>query len=268
MSDPDSSRAGRHSASRRGAGGGPRGQHRPRARPLSWRAEVRRQWGRRRTRAPSGCSWPCPLILVIAFAFGDARQPPRWRDDADLRPRAERARRTSASSRLPRVRAAPHVSSPRSSAGTPCRARRRGRRCATCSSRRCGGPACSRASSSSASARPLLATVLLPAWALARRWHRLRLGAADQPRGGPHLAEFLPRLALAWATSSSPCCRSRPSPSGSAPAPTLRSRRSAGPCSSASCSASSTSSTRWALAQRVAGALLAGVAGRAGGEPD
>lgn len=39
--------------------------------PLSWRAEWRRQWGRRRTLVAFGLVLALPLILVAAFAFGD-----------------------------------------------------------------------------------------------------------------------------------------------------------------------------------------------------
>lgn len=40
-------------------------------RPLSFRAEWRRQWGRRRTKVAFSLVGALPLILVIAFAFGD-----------------------------------------------------------------------------------------------------------------------------------------------------------------------------------------------------
>lgn len=40
-------------------------------RPLSFRAEWRRQWGRRRTKVAFALVGALPLILVIAFAFGD-----------------------------------------------------------------------------------------------------------------------------------------------------------------------------------------------------
>ncbi|MDN5766132.1 MAG: ABC transporter permease [Humibacillus sp.] len=39
--------------------------------PLSWRAELRRQWGRRRTLWAFGLLLALPLILVASFAFGD-----------------------------------------------------------------------------------------------------------------------------------------------------------------------------------------------------
>lgn len=39
--------------------------------PLSWRAEWGRQWGRRRTLVAFGLLLALPLILVVAFAFGD-----------------------------------------------------------------------------------------------------------------------------------------------------------------------------------------------------
>ena len=39
--------------------------------PLSWRAEVRRQWGRRRTTWAFGLLLALPLVLVGAFFFGD-----------------------------------------------------------------------------------------------------------------------------------------------------------------------------------------------------
>ncbi len=40
-------------------------------RTLTWRTEWRRQWGRRRTRVAFGLVVALPVILVIAFAFGD-----------------------------------------------------------------------------------------------------------------------------------------------------------------------------------------------------
>lgn len=40
--------------------------------PLSWRAEWGRQWGRRRTLVAFSLVVALPLILVVAFAFGDA----------------------------------------------------------------------------------------------------------------------------------------------------------------------------------------------------
>ncbi|HET8593650.1 MAG TPA: ABC transporter permease [Intrasporangium sp.] len=40
-------------------------------RPLSFRAEWRRQWGRRRTKVAFALVGALPVILVIAFAFGD-----------------------------------------------------------------------------------------------------------------------------------------------------------------------------------------------------
>ncbi len=40
--------------------------------PLSWRAEWGRQWGRRRTLVAFSLIVALPLILVVAFAFGDA----------------------------------------------------------------------------------------------------------------------------------------------------------------------------------------------------
>ncbi|HET7398844.1 MAG TPA: ABC transporter permease [Intrasporangium sp.] len=39
--------------------------------PLSWRAEWRRQWSRRRTLVSFGLILALPLVLVAAFAFGD-----------------------------------------------------------------------------------------------------------------------------------------------------------------------------------------------------
>lgn len=39
--------------------------------PLSWRAELRRQWGRKRTLWAFGLLLALPLILVGSFAFGD-----------------------------------------------------------------------------------------------------------------------------------------------------------------------------------------------------
>lgn len=39
--------------------------------PLSWRSEWRRQWGRRRTVVAFALVIALPLILVVAFAFGD-----------------------------------------------------------------------------------------------------------------------------------------------------------------------------------------------------
>jgi ABC-2 type transport system permease protein len=39
--------------------------------PLSWRSELRRQWGRRRTKVAFGLVLALPVILVAAFAFGD-----------------------------------------------------------------------------------------------------------------------------------------------------------------------------------------------------
>lgn len=39
--------------------------------PLSWRAEWGRQWGRRRTLVAFGLLLALPIILVIAFAFGE-----------------------------------------------------------------------------------------------------------------------------------------------------------------------------------------------------
>jgi ABC-2 type transport system permease protein len=41
-------------------------------RTLSWRTEWRRQWGRRRTRVAFALVVALPLILVVAFAFGDS----------------------------------------------------------------------------------------------------------------------------------------------------------------------------------------------------
>ncbi|MDN5795356.1 MAG: ABC transporter permease [Intrasporangium sp.] len=41
-------------------------------RPLSFRAEWRRQWGRRRTRVAFALVVALPIILVVAFAFGDS----------------------------------------------------------------------------------------------------------------------------------------------------------------------------------------------------
>jgi ABC-2 type transport system permease protein len=38
--------------------------------PLSWRAELRRQWGRRRTTWAFGLLLALPLVLVASFAFG------------------------------------------------------------------------------------------------------------------------------------------------------------------------------------------------------
>ncbi|EWT02394.1 ABC transporter permease [Intrasporangium oryzae NRRL B-24470] len=40
--------------------------------PLSWRAEIGRQWGRRRTKVAFALILALPVILVIAFAFGDS----------------------------------------------------------------------------------------------------------------------------------------------------------------------------------------------------
>ena len=77
------------------------------ANPLSWRAEGRRQWGRRRTTGAFGLLLALPLVLVSSFAFGErSTQQPRWRDDADLRPRAERGGELQPRARLPRLRAA------------------------------------------------------------------------------------------------------------------------------------------------------------------
>lgn len=53
--------------------------------PLSWRAELKRQWGRRRTLWAFGLLLALPLILVASFAFGD---------------RSGNPNRTSASSRI------------------------------------------------------------------------------------------------------------------------------------------------------------------------
>jgi ABC-2 type transport system permease protein len=53
--------------------------------PLSWRAEVRRQWGRRRTLWAFGLLLALPLVLVGAFAFGQ---------------RSSNSGRSSASSRI------------------------------------------------------------------------------------------------------------------------------------------------------------------------
>src|SRR6187431_1035651 len=39
--------------------------------PLSWRAEVRRQWGRRRTTWAFGLLLALPLVLVGSFFFGE-----------------------------------------------------------------------------------------------------------------------------------------------------------------------------------------------------
>lgn len=39
--------------------------------PLSWRSELRRQWGRRRTKVAFWLILALPVILVAAFAFGD-----------------------------------------------------------------------------------------------------------------------------------------------------------------------------------------------------
>jgi ABC-2 type transport system permease protein len=41
--------------------------------PLSWRAELRRQWGRRRTTWAFGLLLALPLVLVASFAFGQRR---------------------------------------------------------------------------------------------------------------------------------------------------------------------------------------------------
>ena len=51
--------------------------------PLSWRAELGRQWGRRRTKVAFCLVLALPLILVGAFAFGDPPRPgaaPRFID--------------------------------------------------------------------------------------------------------------------------------------------------------------------------------------------
>ncbi|WP_323096068.1 ABC transporter permease [Intrasporangium sp. YIM S08009] len=51
--------------------------------PLSWRAELGRQWGRRRTKVAFALVLALPLILVAAFAFGDPPRPgaaPRFID--------------------------------------------------------------------------------------------------------------------------------------------------------------------------------------------
>ncbi len=51
--------------------------------PLSWRAEFGRQWGRRRTKVAFALVLALPLILVGAFAFGDPPRPgatPRFID--------------------------------------------------------------------------------------------------------------------------------------------------------------------------------------------
>jgi ABC-2 type transport system permease protein len=40
-------------------------------RTLTWRTEWRRQWGRRRTRVAFALVGALPIILVVAFAFGD-----------------------------------------------------------------------------------------------------------------------------------------------------------------------------------------------------
>jgi len=45
------------------------------SRPLSWRSELRRQLGRRRTQWVVGIILVLPLILVAAFAFGDDGPP-------------------------------------------------------------------------------------------------------------------------------------------------------------------------------------------------
>ena len=46
--------------------------------PLSWRAEIGRQWGRRRTKVAFALILALPVILVIAFAH-TARRPGYWR---------------------------------------------------------------------------------------------------------------------------------------------------------------------------------------------
>lgn len=53
------------------ASGGPGGEPRQVHDPLSWRAELRRQWGRRRTLWSFGLLLALPLILVASFFFGE-----------------------------------------------------------------------------------------------------------------------------------------------------------------------------------------------------